>query len=636
MPNIKEEMDKSAQETSPQTLDRAEVADFVWGQYTEAKSNRDLEQDLLRGRTLKEYIDDNVKRFVQYKKRPAHKRNWQSNLASTTPNEKLIGILSKLAMRGMEAVAFSMNELNNTEFFKEKLANYMLKHGANINDDDFQVVLEMMEASEKGTVIGMEDWYFGTIKAKELTNLNPETGEFEYTEKEINEWNDVRSRIINLEDFVPGDVMVRPGAVADMDDCYLRSIMSEDEFKTEFGGYIDADKVTTMEASVVDNSTPFWKNSEDVKSNQIEVVRKFDKKNDEYVILANKIWINPKGKHTVSPLPWRKYGRPVLPFWAAVFEPFDAGFFYGRSIIDKLVADCDSKDGLFDRIMDQATLSVSNPVLADGQTASAMTKGFLQPNNVITTDWSDGTPKFQVLPIPEPSTSSVALYQIMAQRNEQSIVASEVIGGTGGKGKTATQIEVEQQAAMELVSLFLKLMEKGAREKNILRLANQVQFYALPIEGKEYKRIVLRDQKLSSGKSGVVQISVVDKVKDNKVEDSLQRMEIIEIEPRALKSMEMDIKIVMQSSIGKTEVQRQISEINYQKIMMEMYADKFDRDYGFDELNRKFGKDVSSARTKQPQMMPGMPGAVPGQPGQQPGQQVKQPERKQVNEMSTV
>jgi len=70
--------------------------------------------------------------------------------------------------------------------------------------------------------------------------------------------------------------------------------------------------------------------------------------------------------------------------------------------------------------------------------------------------------------------------------------------------------------------------------------------------------------------------------------------------------------------------------------MMEMYADKFDRDYGFDELNRKFGKDVSSARTKQPQMMPGMPGAVPGQPGQQPGQQVKQPERKQVNEMSTV
>ena len=109
-------MNQENEVKSPQSQERSDVAGFVWQKYLDKKNQRDLEQDLFRGRTLKHYIDDNVKRFVQFKKRPAHKRNWQSNLASTTPNEKLIGILSKLALQGMEAKAMSTQELNNVEF----------------------------------------------------------------------------------------------------------------------------------------------------------------------------------------------------------------------------------------------------------------------------------------------------------------------------------------------------------------------------------------------------------------------------------------------------------------------------------------------------------------------------------------
>jgi len=637
MPTIEEQLNPEDHPQSPQTLERAETAALVWGNYVEKKSERDLEQPLFRGRTLKNYLDDNVKRFVQYKQRPQHKRNWQSNLASTTPNEKIIGILSKLAMQSMEAKAQTKQELNNVEFFKEKLANYMLKHAGIKNEDDFQIVLEMMEASEKGTVLGFEDWAYGTVMRRETTSINPETGEMEYTEKEDRLWNDVRSRLVPLEDFVPGDIFVRPGCIQDMDDCYFRILMSKDQFESEYGEYTDADLVKTVAEMLVDDSTPFWKSNVDVKDDQIEVVFYFNKLIDEYIILANQVWINPKGKDTVAPLPWN---HKLLPFWGAVFEPLDTGFFYGRSMIDKLIADCDYSDALLDRILDQTTLSVSRPILTDGQTASAMTKGFLQPNNVITTDWSQGRPKMDVVPIPEPSSSSVALYQLLKQRNEQSSMASEVIGGTTQQQKTATQIEIEQQGAMQIVSLFLKLMEKGIRDKNTLRLSNQIQFYSMPLKDGAFKRIQLRDTKMSTGETGAVQISIVDKIVEQEEKETLERMENIMVEPKALREMNMDIVIVPQSSIKMTEVQRQIFEINYQRIMHEMYPDKFDRDYGFDQLNRKFGKDPTQARSQSPETDQfGLPvtGQASGQPQPQgQGQAPAMREQRTVNQMSTI
>ena len=147
-------------------------------------------------------------------------------------------------------------------------------------------------------------------------------------------------------------------------------------------------------------------------------------------------------------------------------------------------------------------------------------------------------------------------------------------------------------------------MEKGIKDKNKLRFSNQIQFYSMPGNTGEYKRVVLRDQKLNNGKSGAIQISIVNKIKGEYEKDSLEAIENIEIEPKALRDMKMDIQIVEQSSIKMTETQRQILELNYQRVMNELYQDKFDRDYGFDQLNRKFGKDANLARAKEPQQIP--------------------------------
>lgn len=630
MPTILEMERQSKVDTqplSPQSAGRRAVASRVYDLFCRYRLLRDRPQELFRDRTLKEYIDDNIKRFIQFKRRPAHKKNWQSNLASTTPNEKLIGILSKLAMKGMEARTVSQKEVSPVEMMREKVSNYFLKGAAIKNDDDFQIILEMLEAGEKGTVIGFEDWYHGKRTIREILDQDPETGDLKFKEITIKEWNDVRSSLVNLNDFYPETTYVRPGKVQDMDACFLRTLMYEDEFLSEFGKYQDAELVQICSKAMVNESTPFWRQSIDVQQDQIEVLRYFNKKTDEYVILANEIWINPvKGTAVVQPLPWN---HKKLPFWGGVFEPLDANFFYGRSIIDKLIADCDAKDGLFDRIMDQVTMSVSRPIVTDGKAASAMTKGFLQPNNVITTDWTDGRPNFEVVPIPEPPNSAVTMYQLLQQRQEQSTLSSQIIGGESPRDKTATEVSIEREAANQIVSLFSKLMESAIKDKTRLRYPNMLQFYSLPSNkgtgGDRFKKVILRNEKLTTGKVGTIQVEITPKPSQERVLQNRSMMteptEFIEITPSFLRDFEPDIEIIEGSSVKMTPEQRQKMEYNWQNVVNSLYGDMVNREKGFEMLAQVYGKDPQEVKSQQP---PQQPGAMPGMPAA-PGQPMPQP-----------
>lgn len=600
-------MAEEKQSLSPQSIERAKVAAEIMSLFDRVRENRDKPFALFRDRTLKNYIDDNTKRFVQFKRRPPHKKFWQSNLASTTPNEKLIGILSKLATRGMEARVVSTKDISFEEMMKEKISNSLLKAAAIKNEDDFQIILEMLDACEKGTVIGMEDWFFGKRKIREITKQDTETGELQFKEKTIKGWNDVRSRLINLEDFYPSSVYVRPGKIQDLDFCFYRQILTKEEFKAEFGKFKDADKVETLQDIVgqINGSTPFWKQSPDVGVDKVEVLFYFNQRKDEYVILANQIWINPKGKDIISPLP---YNHKRLPFWAAVFEPLDTEFFYGRSFIDKLISITDSKDALFDRILDQMTLAVSKPIITNGSAASALTKGFLQPNNVISTDWSEGRPKFDVVPISDPPAMAISLYQILQNNEERATISTEVLGGESTKRKTATEISAQMQGAIETMSLFLKLMETGIREKNRLRFSNILQFYTMPVHSEDddlrFKKVILRNEKLSNGRIGNLQITITNETSQENVMNQKNQVptksEFIEVTPSFIRDFEAEIEIVPQSSVKMTELQRQVLELNYQKVITELYADKYNRDFGFDQLNLVFSKDPREARATTP------------------------------------
>ncbi|MHA1401836.1 MAG: hypothetical protein ACTSQE_15915 [Candidatus Heimdallarchaeaceae archaeon] len=609
MPRI-EDTNKPEEAKSPQSKGRQEVVDKVMGKINEFKENRKNEFKIIRNRSWTDYWDDSVKRFIQFKQRPAYKALWQSNTASNTPADKLIGILSQLAGQSMEAQVVATDDVSMLARIKERVLGALLKAAGRKNEDDYQLVLEMLAAMAKGTVIGYEGWRFDKTEIREITNQNPETGEMTLKKKTINKWNDVWGEIVPIENFYPGNIFVRPGKIQDMSDCAMRKIFKEDEWKLQFGSYPDADLVQTKNGMSVDSEDElFYKFAEDISDDEIEQWYYFNKDTDEMVIIANGIWINPMGVDTVQPLPWN---HKKLPFWGGVFEPLAEDVFYGRSLPDKLITMVDMQDALFDRVLDQLALAVHKPILTR-KNATSITKGFMHPGAVIQVKGSGAiSNEFATLDVQEPSQAHIQMLQILEQRLDRTAITTETAAQGGGQRKTATQVLQEREAAIELSSLFLKLMEFAIRDKNMLRLPNMIQFYTLPINKKQkgfkFRKIILRDEKIPPrGELGTTEIQFTNQnIQEAQMEVERQAeglpepVDIVRISPSFIRDFEGEIQIIPATSVKQTESVRQAFELNFQQVMATLFPDKVNRDTAFEDMLRVFKKDTKRLKAETP------------------------------------
>lgn len=588
-------------DSTPQSKGRVKMVANALIRINELRAIRRRSYEVIRDRHLKDYWDDSVKRFLQYKQRPAYKQGpnrWRSNTASNTPGDKLISILSKLAGQAMEAQVLAVDDVSFIARMRERVLGSLLKAAGKKNDDDKQLVFEELAAMSKGTVIGFEGWRHARMTVRDVTDQNPETGEIKIKEREIKKWNDVWSEIVPIENFYPGDVFIRPGQIQDMKDCAMRKVMKEDQFKVEFSRYTDVGKVVTKNSIEQQNEeTLFYKFDEDLEEDEVELWYYFNQETDEFIMIANGIWINPIGDSTVSPLLWN---HKKLPFWANVFEPFAEDFFYGRSLPDKLATMSDMSDALFDRILDQLALAVHKPIVTRKR-HSSLTKGFLHPGSVIELKTTgDLRGEFATVDIDSPGPAHLQMLGILENRMDKISISSDV--SDAGRSKTATQVLQEREAAVELVSLFLKFMEFGIRDKNRLRMANIIQFYTLPIHKKDkeirFRKVVLRGEKLSDGKLGTREIEfTTDDIfeaqqrSESERNESIESLDPIKVTPDFIRNFNAEITIVPASSIKQSEAVRQALELNFQQVMSQLYPDKMNRDTAFEDMLHVFKKD---------------------------------------------
>jgi hypothetical protein len=613
MPTLTEE--QKFDPVKPQSLERMLIRNRVSARIEKMRQTHQTAIPFFRNRSLTNYIEDSVKRFNEYKERPSYKQAWQSNLANSTPRDKLIAILSKLALQSMEAQVISTDELSLISYKKERVLGLLLKNAAIKNDDDFNLIMEMLEAGTKGTVVGFESWEYGERKVRDVIAHNAD-GSIKVKERVIKDWNDVKGKQWPLEDVYFGNLYVNH--IQKMNDTALRQVISWDDFQKEFKDYPDADLVLPAgQLKGQDQDDTIFRVSMDVQEQEVELMRYFNKETDEYLILANDIWINPLGGEGIQPLIWN---HKKLPVWSAMFEPLDAHFIYGKSMPDKLISSADTYDKFLDAILDRLVLALASPLVAPENTSS-LTESFLQPHNVIT--YPSGATPPSTLDIKEPSVVSLNILGLLQQRMEAQSVSQQVSGGGEIRNKTATQVNVETQAALDLVSLFLKMMEFGIRDKNRLRLANIMQFYTLPVNvdtEARFKKIIMRNERLTSGDIGTLEINIVPKVNQKRVEQNVELMqsetnkvEKIEITPSFIRGFEADITIVPSSSVKMNKALRQAVELNFQTVMSNLYPDKFNRDAGYQDALKVFDKDLEKYITPpQPtNSMAGMPSGLP-------------------------
>ena len=382
-------------------------------------------------------------------------------------------------------------------------------------------------------------------------------------------------------------------------------------------------------------------------SELVEVLRYYSREADEFVILANGVWVNPLNGEKVCPLP---FTHKELPFFTIVFEPMASDFPYGKSLPDKMLHEQDAINALYNMMIDQAYVSIHRPLVTGDEDALDDVELVPGKVNYVGAD----TKNIMELDISGPGAAHFNMLQLLHNSLEQTSVDSVQSGQTGEAG-TATEVRQASAAASRQFLLFLQFVFHGYKRQAKLRVSNILQFCTSPDQiekvlgddGEEnfteaFQSFKVDKVPLSSGEQGSRVISMMpsrdalmDKMMNRQADQKAlqsEKVERIYITPEYIRGWEFDVEPIPDSTIKETPEVRKALELEYQQTVYALYPDMANREALFDELNKVFGKntkDVKMIPTMAPQMMPGMGQKPTGGTGGVGNQVMKQATGKQ-------
>jgi hypothetical protein len=590
-----------------------DIISGIWHKWEMAREMRHNRYRFFNDRSLAEYVEDSVDRFNGYiEPRTDPAADWGAHVFHPATRNKTIAIIAQITAERVRAEFFAQLDGDDDEHRAATLIKHLEDYTYYKNRDDEQQFYAVVEAAVKGTVIGYEGYKRDTRKIKEITEYDADTGEIKFEEKEIEDYDDVFGEVIPLMDIYPANIYVRD--IQKQPYMIWRTVIDHEMFLAEFGKYKNAKLVQPSaelrrdSQNVAGDDENRASISEDVLDNQVEIIRYFDRPNDEFHIIANGVLLTP----TESPLPW---DHKNYPFWKAMFEPFDNAFFYGKSLPDKLRDNQDILNTLYRLVIDQGILSVNPPILTQGM--EEIRDEMLFPGRRVPVDDVTQT---KIMEIPTPGAAHFNIMQ-MVETNINKSSMDDPSSGSATSRTTAFEIGVAKEAAQKLLSLFLRSLEWGVRDKTELRIANILQFYRLPkiqsLSDDEaentYRTIFLEDTRLADGTKGRQSIQVVDGELPTEAEVNRRELSglmqgknigLAYITTEFLRTIDIRIKIIPNSSLKMSEALERALELDYQQKVNALYPDLLNREEAFKELNKAYDKDSTKLMVNAPSQGP--------------------------------
>lgn len=597
-----------------------EVVSKVVQRFRDAALNRDREFNYLGNRTLVEYIDDCVTRFnASFDERDGIEP-WQARVNVPMTHNKVSTVLGKMvAMLPL----IEMVPRNGTSLAKTDVLTHLYRYAEDVDDYDELMLCGVLEAIVKGTVIGYEGHVNRQRTKRNVVGYNedysPKIKEEVVTELLL------PGSIIALENFYPASVGIRK--MEDQPYCFVRDILSHSEFISKyscFPKHADVQPKVSIKGSttsgveqteVIDDLI-----SNDVDDGNVEVVMYFNQDTDEYVVIANGIWLNPLQGFVVSPMP---YNHKKLPFWSVRFDTAGADFFYGKSLVDRLMPLQDVLNVLTNMSLDQSFLTIFPPILTAG--IDPIEDDYMSPGKRIPVD-TQGLPlnqAFMKLDLGTPGGWHQWMLGYVEKIMEQASV-DQVTSGQAGVGGRTTAAEIKQAASgvAAILGVFGKLLNVGIKRKAILKSGNILQFWTDPstpiiskVLGAEkyesfknaFNIISVPGSTLSDGRVGNKMIAMYpnmgsmprpDVVKTDAFVTELQTKtptEIIAIEASSIRDIEMDVKFVPNL---KSEDSRDVEKalvLEKARVYLSFFPDTTNKIELQNQIARIFGDDVAKA-----------------------------------------
>lgn len=575
---------------------------------------RDRSFNNFDGLTLIEYIEDSYRRYNTNINVRDDIEDWQSAVHDKFTANKVDAILAKVVSVLPIAEVFGRGD---EDLSKGLIMSNLYQYSEDIDDYEEFMISFLQEAIVKGTAIGYEGHQ---MKERKVRYVNGSGDDVTVTEGTVKE-NKLYAEVVKLEDFYPASVGIR--RIKDQPRCFWRHVMSHQQFMSEFSMFEKSKYVKPHKVLYGDKEPkPYYQDyiSPDIRDGDVEVIRRYDEENDQYVIEANCVWLNPiitKDKtEEISPLP---FNHKKLPFFDIKYQQFSSDFFYGRGLPDKLKPMQDVLDVLTNMLLDQSFLTIFPPILTNG--FDSIEDDYLRPGRRTPVD-TGGLPinnAFMKLDLGTPGNWHQFILDYTRKIMEESSI-DKVSSGQAGAGDrtTAQEIRVAAEGVSAMLGLFGRWVKYGVKRKAWLRTKNIAQFWmnkkspmveqiggegASKEASKAFSTYKIDSAVLSNGKRGSKIIEFYKNKQDiptqaeQKVRSNLyeltnnRKIEYVAVDPDYLVNMDFDIKLVPSVKNETNKEMEKALALEKVRVYLSFFPDMVNKEELLADLAEKMGDD---------------------------------------------
>ena len=450
------------------------VVTETFRRFRRSADDRNRNFEYFDGLNLTQYINDSVRRFnTNYDERDDIE-DWQARIHDPFTRNKVLAVLGKV--NAVLPIA-NFKGRGDEDVRKGVLLTSLYEYAEEMDDYDELMIHILLESIVKGTAIGYEGVNRQERKIRNVTGTGDDIKVDEQTEIVTK----LPGVIVPLEEFYPSSVGIR--TISKMPYCFRRYVMPYSSFIEEWRPFAKSKYVQPLRRHVGEETRPYYLDfvSSEVQEGSVEIIQFYDKDNDNYIILANGVWLNPihtsDGLESISPLP---FNHKQLPFWEVKFD-FFGDFFYGKSLPDRLKSMQDVLNVLTNMLLDQSFLTIFPPLLTNGY--DSIEEDYLRPGRRTPID-TQGLPinqAFAKLDLGTPSGWHEFILNYTRKIMEESSIDSVSSGQAGVGGRTTAQeIRVAAEGVTSVLGLFGRMVNYGMKRKAILKAGNILQFWTDP------------------------------------------------------------------------------------------------------------------------------------------------------------
>jgi len=586
----------------PQYLPSKKAQQVVTDTYSKFRymaDERNRSYQYFDGIDLISYINDSVKRFTTNVDERDGIEDWQARVFDPFTRTRVLAVLSKVVQK-MPIAQFRSR--GDEDPRKGVILTNIYEYVEDPEEYEETMTHILLEAIVKGTAIGYEGVEREVCSHRDVKGVGDDIIVTESKEEKTL----FPTTLVPLEDFYPSSVSVR--TIKKMPYCVWRSVITYSEFMESWGEMYELSKYVvpkfTMLGTEMTEVKPFYYDfvSQDVTDGNVEIIRYYSKAGDEFIIIANGVWLNPikNTNEDISPLP---FNHKRLPFFEVKYD-FFGDWFYGKSLPDKLKSMQDVLNVLTNMLLDQSFLTIFPPMLTSGM--DSIEDDYLRPGRrtPIDTQGKSLQESFMKLDMGTPSGWHQYILEYTRKIMEQSSLDQVATGQAGVGGRTtATEIQSAADAVTQILGVFGMLIKYGVKQKAVLKGANILQFGTdekIPLVRKvlgedgvkdfnKYFNIVkLGDTVLTNGKRGIKVIEMYGEGAELPQKDALaaraqiaemqtgRATEIIALPASYIRNFEFDVEIIPNPKSDSTKDMAKAIQLEKVRVYMSFFPNIVD------------------------------------------------------------